>query len=528
MSNMAKKTRPLVLALCLMLCVFSSAQTVITIDDPATWTTAELSKYVGQTVVFSTPMVVCNNYYYTSSRLTISPQRIFAPTNQALPLSDEYDYLRDHNSRSELTLNGVNGYHRMGETIVNLKAQVESSTQLKAVDEPLFVGNTRDDMLAGIPSVDQKAKHNLLVCAFNLEYYLVENLGTGYGPDNSTESDKQHTKIMQALSLIAADIFGFVEIEQGQQALRKLANALTQATGRTYSFINDNGSSSGSYTKSGYVYCQETVEPVNNLRKNDTQVSHRKMMQAFRHKQSGESFIFSLNHFKAKSGAASGLNADQGDGQGTFNYTRTLEAQSVLAQYNLNKTYYEDDDLLIMGDLNAYAKEDPIRTLTDGGMTDLHRFFHADSSYSYVYHDQAGYLDHALANATLLPQITGMAAWHINSDEHDRFTYDKSTDLSMFRCSDHDPVLVGLRLSTKTEQTAPHTNNFEVLINGSNPLIINAEGGHFVIYTIDGHLLLQGQITNNAYTPDINLTQGLYIFAVYADGKAQKHKLIIP
>ena len=155
------------------------------------------------------------------------------------------------------------------------------------------------------------------------------------------------------------------------------------------------------------------------MRENNTGVKQRKKTQAFQEISTGEVFLFSVNHFKAKSGRGSGDNADQGDGQGTYNGDRKREAQSLLEYYTKDCAFYKDNDLLIMGDLNAYAMEDPITILREGGMIDLHRTFHADSSYTYVYRGYAGYLDHALCNPTMLPQITGMVAYHINSDESD-------------------------------------------------------------------------------------------------------------
>ena len=139
----------------------------------------------------------------------------------------------------------------MGEKMEGLTVRINSANRWTLVDEPDFTGNSRDDMRAGFPSVDMHGKHTLLVCAFNLEYYLVENIGTGFGPDDSSESQRQHAKIMDALEHINADIYGFVEIEQGQAALHKLATSLTAATGHKYSYIDDGGSSYGSYTKSG-------------------------------------------------------------------------------------------------------------------------------------------------------------------------------------------------------------------------------------------------------------------------------------
>lgn len=204
------------------------------------------------------------------------------------------------------------------------------------------------------------------------------------------------------------------------------------------------------------------------------------------------------------------------------------EAQSVLASYNDKKNYYKDQDILIMGDLNAYAKEDPIRTLTDGGMIDLHRYFHADSSYSYVFRQQAGYLDHALVNATMLSQVTGMQAYHINSDENDEFTYDKSSDNTMFRSSDHDPILVGLALGQN--YTTDSDNSFElctVKLLSSQLHISNALGGYYRLYNGMGLLLSQGNITQPDYTLNMENYQGFYIINVFVENQVKQVKLFI-
>ena len=179
-----------------------------------------------------------------------------------------------------------------------------------------------------------------------------------------------------------------------------------------------------------------------------------------------------------------------------------------------------------MGDLNAYGMEDPIRILTDGGMTDLHREMHADSSYSYTYHGEAGYLDHALCSQELLPQVTGMTVFHINSDEQDDFTYDKSMDTTMFRCSDHDPVIVGLNLNHSS--TDLYINTAEVLTHRANMEIHNANGGYVKIYDINGRLCWDETITNTTHTIETNhYRAGLYIVHIYYNGKIMQYKIII-
>ncbi len=532
---MRKIQKIFILGMATLFAVQVSAQVHITIANPETWTTDELSRYVGQTVVFDQPMYVCNNYY---SSLTIAPRRIFSPTNQAIPRSTEYNSILSLNNSGTMSLAGVSGYHRMGEKIYNLTVRVNSQSSL-TYKSGSFRGNTRADIEAGLPDLGD---YRLLVCAANLEYYLVENLGTGYDPDSYSQHQKQRTKVSKALAKIGADIYGLVEIEQGQSALREIAEDLTKNTGHEYTYVNDGGSASGSYTKSGYVYRIDKVQPDGKLYSNNERVQNRKKIQAFKELETGEVFFFSLNHFKAKSGSGNGADADQGDGQGIFNYSRTLEAKSVINQYNSIRPQFHESDLLIMGDLNAYAKEDPITTFTTAGMFDLHRAFHGDTSYSYTFHGQAGYLDHAICNTTLRPQITGMAAYHINSDESDEYTYDKSSDQTMFRYSDHDPVLVGLALDSTLAavSTDPIVNNFGIVDNDGTKMLIfsdymtiyNAyhpdEKSYYAVYTAQGWLVEQGNINTTPYTLSVPATSGVYIVYVYSHGQTYQRKIIVP
>ena len=504
----------------------SIAATIVHIANPETWTYSELKQYVGQTVQFDVPFYVCNNY----SGLTISPRRTYSPTNQALPLSDNYYSILSLNSTGNITLNNVSGYHRLGERLHNLTVKVNSTNNVSFVSCD-WQGNTRADMEKGpdYDAIDMRGQHTLLVCCMNLEYYLVENLGGDMGASNYSEHQKQRAKVSKALAKINADLYGFVEIEQGQTALAEIASDLSRNTGRKFSYVDDGGSASGTYTKSGFVYCSDILKPYGKLRENNTGVKNRKKTQAFQEISTGEKFLFSVNHFKAKSGSGSGDNADKGDGQGTYNGDRVREARSLLSHYENDSYYFDDDDILIMGDLNAYAMEDPIKVLREGGMIDLHRAFHADSSYSYVYRGQAGYLDHALCNSTLYPHVTGMVAYHINSDESDSYTYDKSNDQTMFRCSDHDPVLVGLRLDS-VHTTTPDDVTPEVSVNFRDfvPYISNAEGGAYMLYLPSGYKVTPDPVSiQSNEEPITGLQKGLYIINVYGQGTCLQTKIMV-
>ena len=501
--------------------------TLVSITDPENWENTDLQKYVGQTIEFDVPFYVCKNN--RNGELTISPRRIYQPTNQALPLSSEYDSMLSLNAYGTITLTNVKEYHRIDERLHKLTVKVNSERSVSLVSCE-YRGNTRAELEKGYDSVavNMRGEASVIVCCMNLEYYLVENLGGDMGASNYSEHQKQRTKISKALAKINADLYGFVEIEQGQSALEEIAEDLTKNTGRTFTYINDGGSPYGTYTKSGFVYCSDILVPHGKLRENNTGVKERKKTQAFVEKATGEKFLFSVNHFKAKSGKGSGLNADQGDGQGSYNADRVKEAESLLAHYAADCVFYGDSDILIMGDLNAYAMEDPITVLREKGMTDLHRAFHADSSYSYVYSGQLGYLDHALCNKTLFPQVTGMVAYHINSCESDEYTYDKSNDQTMFRCSDHDPVIVGLRLDGRlTSDGNVTTNSYDVLFNHELPYIMNAEGGYYYVYRVDGSVVKQEPITSQVHTIS-DLPQGIYILNIYSNDKCWQTKMLVP
>lgn len=500
--------------LALMMACIAWADVHISVTTPDAWSTQQLSQYIGQTVIFDCPIVVCNN---ASSDLRVGPWRMFQPQNQGAAGTAEYHSAARINSSCTFMLTGVSGYHRCGEKIYNLKARVNSTNSLSFVSGE-WRGNTRADLEASLPDLGD---YRLLVCGFNLENYFVRNLGRSYlGADSYSEHQDQRAKISKALKKINADIFGLVELEEGNDAIQEIVNDLnTNLPGRNYKFFNDN--STGSSQKTDFVYDANKVEPIGTPCEINTELVNRKKMLAFREKATGEKFIYSINHFKAM---------NTGD-----EYRRVNEARAVADFYKTYRqaTNIKDHDILIMGDLNCYAKTDPIFVFTDQGLIDMHRAFHADSSYSYMYSGLASYIDHAIANGTMYRQVTGVSAYHINSDENDKYTYDKSSDLSMFRSSDHDPVLVGLKLdSTLVFDPTPRINSEEIIQGDAHTLIIqNAykedKPSYYAIYSINGWLMDRQEITSPFYEVELPNNPGVYVVYVYYDGVAYHRKMVV-
>ncbi len=111
----------------------------------------------------------------------------------------------------------------------------------------------------------------------------------------------------------------------------------------------------------------------------------------------------------------------------------------------------------MLGDLNSYDHEDPIKTLEAAGYTDQIQANQGELAYSYDFDGQFGYLDHLLTSGSLSNQVTGATEWHVNSDTPDIVDYDTSfkddyqdslfDPESPYRASDHDPTLIGLNLT---------------------------------------------------------------------------------
>jgi len=179
------------------------------------------------------------------------------------------------------------------------------------------------------------------------------------------------------------------------------------------------------------------------------------LAQAFARRGDGATFVAVVTHLKSKGSACDA--PDAGDGQGECNAVRTAAAGQLAAWLAEDPTGTGDPDVLVLGDLNAYAREDPVRMLEAAGFVDLQRRHQGEAAYTYVFGGQWGTLDHALASPSLASQVTGAAAWHVNADEPSVLDYNgefksRAQQASLyapdaFRSSDHDPLVVGLELT---------------------------------------------------------------------------------
>src|SRR5574340_1196353 len=189
---------------------------------------------------------------------------------------------------------------------------------------------------------------------------------------------------------------------------------------------------------------------------NDPVYSRLPVAQTFQAKADGEVFTVVVDHFKSRGDCPTDSSDPNRDtGQGCWNVLRTQQAAHLLTFVTGLQTASADPDVLVVGDLNAYAAEDPVTALSAGGLTDLDAaLIPAAQQYSYIFDGQSGSIDHALATESLAAQAAGAAFWHINADEPPILDYNLEVNpaglyaANPYRSSDHDPILVGLNLYT--------------------------------------------------------------------------------
>ncbi len=451
------------------------------------------------------------------------PGRLFQATNIHPASSSEAIALADENARRLLILDDgqdISGFGdnpdpvpyigknpvtviRAGDTVTNLIGVLDYGRinanptpsrdyRLHPTQTPVFTAtNPRR-------STPLDPGGQLKVASFNvLNYFTTIDTGAQVcgplanvrcrGADSATELQRQQDKLVSALAAMDADIVGLIELENNgfgsNTAIQTLVDALNLELGSAeYSVVPVNEGVTpglgGDAITVGFIYKPASVDSVGAVATLDTGAfsnsisdggfSRQPVAASFQDKQSGEQFTAVINHFKSKrppSSVQNNGNDDQGDGQGSWNLRRTEAANDLADWLASNPTGVNDSDILILGDLNAYAQEDPILALNAKGYSDMIKQFNGDDSYSFTFDGQAGSLDHALASPSMATKISGVTQWHTNTDEPPVLDYNTDFnpsgyyEVNPFRASDHDAILLGLSFGGEEDCYVVPTRN---------------------------------------------------------------------
>ncbi|PWJ60235.1 putative secreted protein (Por secretion system target) [Dyadobacter jejuensis] len=313
------------------------------------------------------------------------------------------------------------------------------------------------------------------VASFNvLNYFNGDGLGGGFptsrGAITEVEFNRQRAKIITAIGAIDADVVGLLEIENdgndANSALADIVSGLNSLLGaNTYAYITEPFAGSDAI-RCAIIYKPAKVSPMGAALSSNNPVFNRpplaqnfQIVSSAARTSSTVAFNYIINHFKSKGcGSASGLDADQNDGQGCYNSTRTQQSAELINFINTVKATSGNDYVISMGDYNAYYQEDPLDRLRNSNMMVLAN----STDYSYQFGGQMGSLDHAVVSSELNSLVSGVAKWNINSVEPTYLSYKDGIDSGgsdqanpwsstyssdAFRSSDHDAVIVGLDFS---------------------------------------------------------------------------------
>jgi predicted extracellular nuclease len=512
-----------------------------------------LERFEGMLVRIDGALTVQQNYFQARyGQLTVGAGgRHETPTNRYRPGSVQAVELADLQARSRLLLDDgsslqntnptayalANGVPRAGDLVNNLVGVLDYGPatatasgpglyRLQPTEAPAFaIANQR---LAAPPP----AGGNVRLGSMNVLNFFTTFTdgttaagGTGQGctlggatsagncrgANSLTEFQRQRAKIVLALAAMNADAVGLMEIQNnGNTAAQNLVDALNAQVGAgTYAVVPVPAAGTGDDAiRVAMIYKTGKLALIGAPASDTAAINNRPTLAQTFAAANGEKFTLVVNHLKSKSSCpavnapdAAG-NLDIGDGQGCWNAQRLQQAARLRTFVAQLQSTSGSNDVLLVGDFNAYAQEDPIYDLISNGYVDQSGRFE-QLGYSYVFDGTAGRLDHAITTATLSPKVMGAVHWHIDADEGLAQDYnlefkqpacatcapDPYDGTVPFRASDHDPVLLGLSLfktfiGTAGRDVIVGTPGDDVIIGGAGADTLTGGGGvNVFVYT---------------------------------------------
>jgi predicted extracellular nuclease len=298
----------------------------------------------------------------------------------------------------------------------------------------------------------------LRLVSLNLfNFFNGDGLGGGFPAPRGARSlaafERQKDRLQASLSLLRPDLFAVQELENDGFGPHSAAGDLrdllqTTVPGDWAAAKPDRSPVGNDEITVGLFYRADRLEAVGPARVLSDpvfqSVQRPPLAQLLRHRATGQAFLVATAHFKSKGGCPrSGKNADRGDGQGCWNPARTAAAGAMTRWLEDIAREAAARQILVLGDLNALRREDPIHHFRAAGYVELVEEFSAPPHYSYIYRGEAGTLDYALATPDLLAATVQARIWHANA----AWPSGMKLPEPWLRVSDHDPVVVDLDFS---------------------------------------------------------------------------------
>ena len=410
----------------------------------------------GMRIRISDTLVVTDVYQYGQGKFTLSANGFqYVPTEVTQPGPASADLLVQNRASA-------------------LPVLLPESTELPA----MLVGGTSVDQVQGVLAHDRRGKRLTLqstpgfsepdiatpgnasagalrVVSMNLHNYFNGNgKGQGFptprGAETFDEFQQQRARIGAAIGILDPHVLAVMELENDgfgpDSAAQDFIQLVNQTSQHTWAVTRPVGDNTGSDQIAVGIFYRtdrlKAIGPSQTLGGPEFERSRQPQAQLFQQLPDGETLLIVINHLKSKGSCPeSGKNANQGDGQGCWNPMRQASAAKMSAWAKEVAVSGETNNILILGDMNAYRNEDPIGAIRDAGFTELMER-DPQATYSFVYSGQRGTLDYAFTSDALLENVQQAYIWHVNA----AFPAKMELPQPWLRFSDHDPVVVELSL----------------------------------------------------------------------------------
>ena len=379
-----------------------------------------------------------------------------------------------------ITIDDPGALFRAGNQVTTLQgllyqigfSRASFSYGVQPLQPPDIAVSTLDNPRPEVPSLTQGPVN---ITSTNLLNFFLDF--SGRGANNQIEFDRQLEKLTTALTSLNTDIFGVIELENTDEAVKFLLNELNTALpGRSYnaaSLLTDETSGTdlircdiffdqtiftflGASTLDDSDQAAQSVitETGDSSIFNEPSTNRVPIAVSLRHDATAMEFTVVAIHLKSKGGSGSGSNRDRRDGAGNYNERRLNGMKAIVKWLTSNPTGMDVSSsrpIVLLGDFNAYAKEDPIVYVLSNGFASVEDL--APPTYSYVFSGLFGTLDYIFMSNAYANLVQEHATWHCNSDEPDYFDYNTEFrgdndpwnpfDGSLpYRYSDHDPLVI--------------------------------------------------------------------------------------
>lgn len=426
-------------------------------------------------------LVLTGQYYLgTYGQLSLAPQRLTIPTHRQRPGSLAYEK-EQNNRRNQIIVDdashrrhpdrisflpGLNGDNapRLGQKVLALHGQLHYAYDEYRVEtsQILELENLKEQTLP------IKSELETRIVAFNvLNAFNGNGRGEGFptarGAKTYEEWLRQRSKLIAALKALDGDLYGLSELENDGYEETSVISEMTRAynrevvPNRRLDFIAPEKQKwGGDAIAVGFLYRPQVLKPIGpayGTQEPPFGKGRGPMLQTFEHLDSGFRFTAVVGHYKSKGCGRHGQGGeDRHDGQSCWSERRTDSSKVILNWAPQRARDHGSQGVIVMGDLNSYAKEDAIRIFEDSGWQNLgaEKADAASSKHSFVFMGQQGALDHILGDGHLSSYAIKSFHWNINSDAPRILDYHQRSAEQMhhwyrptpLRSSDHDPILV--------------------------------------------------------------------------------------